>query len=129
MQENEDLRARVRQLEEAIGMAVEPPLVFGLTKSEAIMFRVLLNNRAPRKETFMTAVFSDRIDDPPEQKIIDVWMCTMRKKLRPYGIARSILAGALATRCLRPARCALANSWPHRPVASASKTSTGSASR
>ena len=86
MQENEDLRARVRQLEEAIGMAVEPPLVFGLTKSEAIMFRVLLNNRAPRKKTFMTAVFSDRIDDPPEQKIIDVWMCTMRKKLRPYGI-------------------------------------------
>jgi two-component system cell cycle response regulator CtrA len=84
--ENEELRGRVRQLEEAIGMAVEPPLVFGLTKSEAIMFGVLLNNRAPRKETFMTAVFSDRIDDPPEQKIIDVWMCKIRKKLKPYGI-------------------------------------------
>jgi two-component system cell cycle response regulator CtrA len=84
--ENEEMRERIDQLEKAIGIAVEPPLVFDLTKSEAIMFGVLLNNRAPRKETFMTALFSNHIDDPPEQKIIDVFICKMRAKLKPYGV-------------------------------------------
>lgn len=84
--ENDELRGRVRQLEGAIGVAAEPPLVFGLTKNESIMFGVMMNNRSPRKETFMTALFSDRIDDAPEIKIVDVWICKMRKKLQPYGV-------------------------------------------
>jgi two-component system, cell cycle response regulator CtrA len=34
----------------------------------------------------MTALFSDRIDEPPDVKIIDVWICKMRRKLQPFGI-------------------------------------------
>ena len=32
------------------------------------MFGILLHNRAPRTETFMTALFSEDADDPPEEK-------------------------------------------------------------
>jgi two-component system cell cycle response regulator CtrA len=92
--ENDELRSRVRQLEEAIGIADEPPLVFGLTKNESIMFGVMMNNRSPRKETFMPALFSDRIDDAPDIKIVDVWICKMRRKLRPFGIEIKTCWGA-----------------------------------
>ena len=84
--ENDMLRDRVEQLEKEIGLAAEVPLVAGLTKNESIIFGVLLNNLSPRKSTFMTALFSDRIDDPPDIKIIDVWICKMRHKLKPFGI-------------------------------------------
>ena len=34
----------------------------------------------------MAALFSTDADDPSEEKILDVWICKMRKKLKPYGI-------------------------------------------
>jgi two-component system cell cycle response regulator CtrA len=83
---NESLRGQSSQLEQAIGIAAEPPVMFGLTKSEATTFGVLLSTRLPRRETFMLALFSDRVDDAPDQKIIDVFICKLRKKLKPYGI-------------------------------------------
>jgi hypothetical protein len=47
--ENDELRGRVSQLEAAIGIAANPPLVFGLTKNESIMFGVLMNNGRPAR--------------------------------------------------------------------------------
>ena len=58
------------------------------------MFGVLMNNLSPRKETFTTALFSDRIDDPPEIKIIDVCICKVRKTLQPFGIEIKTCWGA-----------------------------------
>jgi two-component system cell cycle response regulator CtrA len=84
--ENELLRAENCRLREQIGLAAKPPLMFALTRSEAAMFGVLLANRAPRKETFMAALYSLNPDDPPEIKIVDVFICKMRKKLKPFGI-------------------------------------------
>jgi two-component system cell cycle response regulator CtrA len=84
--ENELLRAENCRLREQIGLAAKHPLMFDLTRSEAAMFGLLLANRAPRKETFMTALYALNSDDPPEIKIIDVFICKMRKKLRPFGI-------------------------------------------
>ena len=40
--------------------AAEPPPFVGLTGSESTIFSVLMNNRAPRTEAFMTALFSTR---------------------------------------------------------------------
>ena len=61
--------------------------MFGLTTQEAAIFGVLLSNRAPRKSTFMAALYSDgAYDDEAEEKIIDVWICKIRKKLKPFGI-------------------------------------------
>jgi two-component system cell cycle response regulator CtrA len=34
----------------------------------------------------MTALFGDRIDDPPDIKMVDLWVCKMRQKLKPFGI-------------------------------------------
>jgi two-component system, cell cycle response regulator CtrA len=34
----------------------------------------------------MAALFSTDADDPSEEKILDVWICKMRKKLKLYGI-------------------------------------------
>ena len=84
--ENDTLREEVRALRKALLGAAEPPPYFGLTPSEGTMFGILLHNRAPRTETFMTALFSEDADDPPEEKILDVWICKMRKKLKPFGI-------------------------------------------
>jgi hypothetical protein len=84
--ENETLREENRQLKQALLGAAEPPPYFGLTGSEAKMFNVLLHNRAPRPEAFMTALFSTDADEPPDEKILDVWICKMRKKLKPFGI-------------------------------------------
>jgi two-component system, cell cycle response regulator CtrA len=92
-QENDALRARVSDLEREIGLAAWPPPMFGLTKTESVMFGVPLNTACPCKETLMTALFSDRIDDPLEIKIIDVWICKMRQKLKPFGIEINTACG------------------------------------
>jgi two-component system cell cycle response regulator CtrA len=85
--ENETLREQNRQLREEIGLAAQAPPMFGLTAQESIVFGVLLSNRAPRKSTFMAALYSDgAYDDEAEEKIIDVWICRIRKKLKPFDI-------------------------------------------
>lgn len=85
-EENTTLRDRVEHLEEEIGLAADFPVHFGLTGQESICLGVLLKNNAPRKSTFMTALYSDRLEDDVEEKIIDVFICKMRKKLSPLGI-------------------------------------------
>jgi DNA-binding response OmpR family regulator len=84
--ENDELRARVAELEEELGLAAQPPPMFALTTQEAVIFGVLLKTANPRKSTFMTALYSDEPDDPPEERIIDVMICKMRKKLELFGI-------------------------------------------
>jgi two-component system cell cycle response regulator CtrA len=85
--ENETLREQNRQLREEIGLAAQAPPMFDLTTQEAVIFGVLMSNRAPRKSTFMAALYSDgAYDDEAEEKIIDVFVCKIRKKLKPFGI-------------------------------------------
>jgi two-component system, cell cycle response regulator CtrA len=45
-----------------------------------------VNNRAPRVDAFMAALYSDQADEAPDEKVLDVWICKMRKKLKPFGI-------------------------------------------
>ena len=61
------------------------PSYFDLTPSEATMFVIMLSRRPDCPETLMAALFSTDADDPSEEKILDVWICKMRKKLKPYG--------------------------------------------
>jgi DNA-binding response OmpR family regulator len=84
--ENDELRARVSDLEREIGLAAEPPPMFGLTGSEATIFGILLNNKVPRISAFMAALYSNEADDPPDEAIIKVLVCKMRKQLEPFGI-------------------------------------------
>jgi DNA-binding response OmpR family regulator len=84
-EEIEHLRFRVTELEKQIGLALEPPTVFGLTKTETEILGILIANKYPRRETFMVALYGSRFE-APDDKIIDVLMSRMRKKLTPFGI-------------------------------------------
>ena len=76
--ENDTLREEVRALRRTLMEAGEPPPFFGLTNAELAMFGVLMNNRAPRVDAFMAGLYSDQADEPPDEKILDVWICKMR---------------------------------------------------
>lgn len=80
------LEERVRQLESILTPAWTVPVEWGLTSQEARVFAHLMTRDMATKESIMAALYSDRADDQVEPKIVDVFICKMRKKLRPYGI-------------------------------------------
>jgi DNA-binding response OmpR family regulator len=84
--ENDQLRERIWQLEEAMGMNWAPPLEFQLSGSEATLLGVMMTKPMATKEMLFSGLYALRSDDPPEQKIIDVLICKVRKKVAPYGI-------------------------------------------
>lgn len=81
------LEDRVLELEEAMGVLVLPPLEWGLTKNEGRLLGVLLERELVTKDTAMAALYRDRGESEPEIKIVDVFICKARKKLKPFGIA------------------------------------------
>jgi two-component system cell cycle response regulator CtrA len=84
-QENEELRARVRMLEELTGANFDAPPQFGFTRNEVIIFGLLLKNKLVLRSSMMGALYFHKQDEA-EIKIVDVWVCKMRRKLKPYGI-------------------------------------------
>ncbi len=85
--ENDMLRARVDTLERALGLQLDAPVAFGLTASEARVRGVLLNRDHAGKETIMLALYGGlHQQDEAEIKIVDVFVCKMRKKLKRFGI-------------------------------------------
>ncbi|MCA0366790.1 MAG: winged helix-turn-helix domain-containing protein [Proteobacteria bacterium] len=83
----ERLEDRVLELEEALGVLVLPPLEWGLTKNEGRLLGVLLEREIVTKDTAMAALYRDRGDREPEVKIVDVFICKARKKLKPFGVS------------------------------------------
>ncbi|WP_020179811.1 helix-turn-helix domain-containing protein [Methylopila sp. M107] len=84
--ENDELRERVVQLEELLGFRTLTPIEWGLTPKQASVLGFLLNRPMATKDELMTALYALDVDDPPHQKIIDVFVCHLRRKLRPFGI-------------------------------------------
>lgn len=83
----ERLRERVRQLEDALcPQSVQIPVEWRLTGSEARVFAHLTTRDVATKSGLMLAMYSDRVDDEPEMKIVDVFVCKLRRKLRPFSI-------------------------------------------
>jgi two-component system cell cycle response regulator CtrA len=62
--------------------------VAGLTVSEATVVATLVKHGKATKQRLFSALFDGRANpnDAPEPKIIDVFVCKIRKKLRPAGI-------------------------------------------
>lgn len=85
-QENDRLRARVRMLEEALIGGVDLPPEWPLTTSERRIFGVLVNRELATKTNVMVALYRDLHKDEPEIKIVDVFVCKLRRKLVPFGI-------------------------------------------
>ncbi len=84
-EENEALRHRVRVLEDLTGVNFESPPQFCFTKAEATILGLLLTNKLVLRTSMMMALYSHKQDEA-EIKIVDVFVCRMRKKLKPYGI-------------------------------------------
>jgi DNA-binding response OmpR family regulator len=85
--ENDDLRDRIAQLEEVLGMNFDSPAFMGLTAHEAKLFGMLMKRDAVTKAGAMDILYGLGPDaDVAEEKIIDVFICKLRKKLDPFDI-------------------------------------------
>lgn len=81
------LTERNRQLEDLLvpsGVLVRT--VWMLTPQEARLFAHLTTRSLATKRSIMSAMYGDRIDDEPHEKIVDVFICKLRRKLKPYDI-------------------------------------------
>lgn len=84
--ENDELRERIAQLQELLGFRTPLPLEWGLTGKEAGVVGFLLKRPMATKSELMTALYSLQIDDAPHDKIVDVFICKVRPKLRRFGV-------------------------------------------
>lgn len=83
----ETLEERVRQLEDAlVPVSVHVPVEWCLTAAECRVFSHLTTREMATKASIMAALYSDRPDDDIEPKIVDVFVCKMRKKLKLFGV-------------------------------------------
>ncbi len=92
--ENDALRARVRDLEQEYGFYNAVPLIFGLTGSEAKVFSLLVERDMANRTQLLNACMHGRgADEEPEPKIINVYICKIRKKLKPFGVEITSVSG------------------------------------
>lgn len=85
-EENALLRERVAELERVLGITLDAPLEWGLTGQESRVMGALIARPLVTKDVAMAALYRDFGRDEPEPKIIDVFICKIRKKVRPFGI-------------------------------------------
>jgi two-component system cell cycle response regulator CtrA len=83
----DQLREQVLQLEAVLGVTHPVPTAFGFTGQERRLFGVLLKRDVASKDALMAALYRDLGRDEAEIKIIDVFVCKMRRKLRPFEIS------------------------------------------
>lgn len=89
------LRERNRQLEELLAPSTTIiPVEWRLTPSEARVFAHLTTRDKCTKDSIMAAMYSDRIDVEPEIKIVDVFICKLRRKLNPYDVTITTIWGS-----------------------------------
>lgn len=84
--ENGELRERVHQLEQMLGFTFEAPIEFGFTAKESKIFGVLLKRDLATKQHIMDVLYSASPDREPEERIVDVFVCKMRAKLRRFDV-------------------------------------------
>ena len=95
------LEERVAALEAALLTNWCAPLEWRLTPSEERVMGVLVGRERASKEAIMAALYLDRSADAAEPKIVDVYICKIRRKVRPFGVEIVTLWGegfALADR-------------------------------
>ena len=84
--ENTRLRDEVDYLKQKFGHYWVPPIELHLTGKEGQLLALLLKGRLLGKDQILLHIYSDRPDSPPEIKIIDVFVCKLRKKIKPFGV-------------------------------------------
>src|SRR5215469_13788520 len=95
MDEVVELRREMQALRDALeamrsSLEREPGLkliqIAHLTHTERQLLDILIRRRRVTKDQLMTALYCHRPDNEPGTKIIDTYICKIRKKLKPHGI-------------------------------------------
>lgn len=84
--ENAMLREEIERLRHLLGHHWLPPIEWRLTGSEARVFGTLLAREIATKDAIMAALYRDAGKEEAEEKICDVFICKLRKKVKPFGI-------------------------------------------
>lgn len=92
------LKDQITILQDAIsGLSQHPAeweMEWGLTPQQAAFFGALVQHPVGHKAALMSALFWDRHpDEEPDQKILDVIACKVRRKVRRQGIEIRTLFG------------------------------------
>ena len=90
-EENDTLREHIRQLKELlVPEQLSFSTVLKVTKTEDIILVTLISaeSRVVSRSVLMNILYCMRITDRevPQEKIIDVYICTLRTKLKPWNI-------------------------------------------
>lgn len=91
--ERDELKEQVRQLNDLLGYMRPGPTFVHLTNTECRLFGALMQREVLTKEACLHALYYDRGGDEPEQKIVDVFVCKLRKKLTPHGVVIGTIWG------------------------------------
>lgn len=79
---------RVRQLEELLAADLSHhPFVLeaGLTRMESRILGALLRADVVSRERLMVVLYG-ALPSPPDDGVVNVWLCKLRRKLRPFGM-------------------------------------------
>lgn len=92
-------RGRIAELEEenrqlrdllfaegGVSFAHAGKTTFGLTATEALILRAIAHRKVITREALYTMLYGDRVDDPPEIKIVDVFVSKIRRRLKSRDI-------------------------------------------
>lgn len=91
--ENERLRDELDALKESVGLHFVAPIEWRLTGSETKVFGRLLKAGVATKDAIMATLYRDAGKDEAEIKIVDVLVCKLRKKLKPFGLEITTVRG------------------------------------
>ena len=83
--ENEELRERVRQLEEVIGFKA-PRRFLGLRPLDSKVLMLLTRLEIASVETVMAALYGNRPNEVPDSNLLSVVVHRLRRILAPHGI-------------------------------------------
>jgi DNA-binding response OmpR family regulator len=89
--ENEDLHEQVFFWKSTLSTDFQPPLEWGLTRSQCIIFQVLLARPMASREAIYCTLYGGGTSRDP--KLIDVMLSRMRPKLKKFDIIIRTLGG------------------------------------
>ncbi|MBS7703276.1 winged helix-turn-helix domain-containing protein [Chelatococcus asaccharovorans] len=85
--ENERLRTRIAELEDALFSADAVPACLGLTRSESNMMRMLMARPMVTRRVLLGGLYSHLPkDERPNPQVFDVFVMRIRRKLRRFRI-------------------------------------------
>jgi len=95
------LEAHTRRLEDELdelrahhGLTFEAPVKWGLTEYESAVLGIIMAKEVIGRESILTLLYQDRHPDRrPELKIIDIFVCRLRRKVASHGVEIGTLWG------------------------------------